>query len=75
MGSLTMAGTAIIIIAVLYLRGIMGRIGLVLAVLAGAALGGVLYPIAQTVFDGASAAAEVASQVGNYATPGSGAKG
>lgn len=75
MGSLTLAGTALIIIACLYLRGIMGRIGLVLAVLAGAALGGVLYPVAQGAFDAAAAAAEVASQVGAYATPPAGAKG
>lgn len=75
MGSLTMTGAALIIIVVLWFRGGMGRAGLVLALLAGAALGAVLYPVAQTVFDAAGTAAEVASEVGSYATPDQGAKG
>lgn len=75
MGSLTLTGTALIIVAILLLRGGTGRIGLVLTLLSGAALGAILYPAAQTVFDAAGTVAEVASEIGSYATPSEGAKG
>lgn len=74
MTGVTMAGAAVLILVVLWLRGGAGRLGLVLAVLAGAALAG-LADVADLVWQGATVVSEVAGEVGQAANQDWGAKG